>query len=88
MNPDEPPDDELFELFRGLRERVFEGSAAFLGKVMRGVEFRVAARPEVPLAVTMAVHLTNFLSSLVGPGDEARDPPPPDPEAPKDPDRS
>ncbi|MCU0682826.1 MAG: hypothetical protein MUF34_11345 [Polyangiaceae bacterium] len=66
MTSDNPEDDELFELFRGLRERTFEGSTAFVMGVLRGLKRQLEAPPEESLALTLLVQLLNLLTSSLG----------------------
>jgi len=68
MATDLPPDDpegekELFELFRGLRERVFLGSSEIVSQVLRKVEARLQAKPEESFAISVLVQITNFMTS-------------------------
>lgn len=74
MPTNPPEDDELFQLFRGLRERVFRGSSEFVTKVMRDVEEQLHAKPEESLAASLLVQLTNFVTSWLDPDDDDPDP--------------
>lgn len=67
--PGPPPDDEadLFQLFRGLRERIVHGSNEFVSKVIRGVEERLHAQPEESLAASVLIQLTNLITSWLEP---------------------
>ncbi len=65
--PDTPEEAALFEAFRVLRERVFEGSDAFRQRVIHRVEQELTGQPAEPLGVALVVHAVNFLSSLFGP---------------------
>lgn len=65
--PDTPEEAALFEAFRVLRERVFEGSDAFRQRVIHRVEQELSGQPTEPLGVALLVHAVNFLSSLMGP---------------------
>ena len=75
--PDEPEDEvaakeeELFALFRHLRERVFAGSSEIVSHVMRGIEAQIPTAPRESFAATVLVQLTNWITSWVDP--EARD---------------
>lgn len=62
-----PEEAALFEAFRVLRERVFEGSDAFRERVIQRVEQEVEGRPAEPLGVALVVHAVNFLASLFTP---------------------
>ena len=83
-----PPEreSELFQLFRGLRERVFRGSSDLVSRVMRGVEEQLKATPEESLATSMLVQLTNLFTSWVEPEDAAPRGPDDDEPDPREPD--
>lgn len=70
---DEDPakEEELFALFRHLRERVFVGSSEIVSHVMRGIEAQIETAPRESFAATVLVQLTNWITSWVDPG--ARD---------------
>jgi len=71
--PDEDParEEELFALFRHLRERVFVGSSELVSHVMRGIEAQLDASPRESFAATVLVQLTNWVTSWLDP--DARD---------------
>lgn len=69
---DPEKDEELFGLFRHLRERVFAGSSEIVSYVMRGIEERIPSSPKESLAASMLVQFTNFMTSWLSPDDEAR----------------
>jgi hypothetical protein len=75
--PDGPDDEdpakeeELFALFRHLRERVFVGSSEIVSHVMRGIEAQIQTAPRESFAATVLVQLTNWITSWVDP--DARD---------------
>jgi hypothetical protein len=78
----DPEEADLFETFRVLRERVFEGSDAFRQRVIKGVEHHLSAQPEEPFATALLVHAVNFLASWLVPEraepaeeDDDQDPP-------------
>ena len=84
---DEDPakEEELFALFRHLRERVFVGSSEIVSHVMRGIEAQIQTAPRESFAATVLVQLTNWITSWVDPdardGDEADRPQEPNDEA-------
>lgn len=79
--PDEPPlppddperpedpekDEELFTLFRGLRERIFDGSSELVTRVMKSVEDQIHKKADESLAASVLVQLTNFVTSWLDP---------------------
>jgi hypothetical protein len=71
--PDGPDDEdpakeeELFGLFRHLRERVFVGSSEIVSHVMRGIEAQLQTAPRESFAATVLVQLTNWITSWVDP---------------------
>lgn len=77
--PDRPDDDdpakeeELFALFRHLRERVFAGSSEIVSHVMRGIEAQIDTAPRESFAATVLVQLTNWITSWVDPDARAGD---------------
>ncbi len=75
--PDGPDDEdpareeELFALFRHLRERVFVGSSEIVSHVMRGIEAQIETAPRESFTATVLVQLTNWITSWLDP--DARD---------------
>jgi hypothetical protein len=72
---DEGPasEEELFALFRHLRERVFVGSSEIVAHVMRGIEAQLDTAPRESFAATVLVQLTNWATSWLAPGDDPSD---------------
>ncbi len=64
---DPEKDEELFGLFRHLRERVFVGSSEIVSHVMRGIEAQLQTAPRESFAATILVQLTNWVTSWVDP---------------------
>ena len=64
---DPEKDEELFALFRHLRERVFVGSSEIVSHVMRGIEAQLETTPRESFAATILVQLTNWVTSWVDP---------------------
>ncbi len=78
MTPGDSEDEGFFELFRTLRERVFEGTSDFVYRVLLGVRREMEAPPPESLAVVMLVQIVNLLTSWF----DAEKPPGPDDRGP------